>query len=269
MYAPLLSKTEVIARAESLAERFLFSFWKGKAYTKLISMNFDMVYEHLIYPEYGILLVEDEDLGQDGTGKQILGKYDPESNTAYVDRTMRNDPRRVFTCWHEVGGHGVLQGEWLRQHVVQRRGSSVTSTDESLSMRTINVLERQANLFAAHAAIPSKLLAAVILEVFDPYRPIVYRGPGQYTFTVNGRVRRRLVGDFAHFAWITASFLQHRFGWISVQAISYRLLQTPLLENAVQSRLEMHRAGSLGQDRLQAHGVRLTEDLRKTLYSVN
>jgi hypothetical protein len=237
--APPLSHKEVVDRAEAFAERFLLDFWKGRVNPKLVGISFDAVYEHVIYPEYNIVLIEDLDLGCHPSGEKIWGKYEPHSNTAYVDCSLRNDPRREFTCWHEVGGHGILQGDWLRSRAITV--GAVVTTQSTLSPLTVNALERQANIFAAHAAVPTKLLAHVWVEMFDPDGPMEYRGPGPYTFHVNHRVVRREIEDFNHYAWTAASFLRRRFGWISAECISYRLQDIKVIKDCTVSNVELHR----------------------------
>ena len=237
--APPLSRREIVTQAEALAERFLLDFWNGRVQTRLICISFDAVYDNLIYPEYEIRLIEDEDLGVGENGEKILGRYDPHSNTAYIDHSLRNDPRRVFTCWHEVAGHGVLQGEWLRRRHV--KDGAVTTTQSTLSPMTVNTLERQANIFAAHAAIPTALLAQAISDVFDPDGAFEFRGPGTYTFSVNRRTLRRNIGDFAAYSWMVGSFLRNRFGWISAECISYRLQDINFVRDRSTNRLELHR----------------------------
>ena len=97
-------------------------------------------------------------LGHDEQRNKILGRFDVETNTAYIDTSLgpeSPDPRRIFTCWHEVGGHGILQGQWLcRELARSHRFRYIITTEDSLDGRTRYELDRQANLFAAHAAAP-------------------------------------------------------------------------------------------------------------------
>src|SRR3954469_8438259 len=105
--APSFTKQEIVGQAEELTKEFYRSFWGPEFDTKLIGINFDVVFETLIYPKYEIALVEDQDLGFDESGEKSFGKFDVEENTAYIDVSLRpelKDPRRIFTCWHEVGG---------------------------------------------------------------------------------------------------------------------------------------------------------------------
>ena len=75
---------------------------------EMLSMSFEAIYEQLIYPDYGIVLEDKYDLGYDNDGIKILGKYDSKENVAFIDRSVsEKDPRRSFTCYHEVGGHAV------------------------------------------------------------------------------------------------------------------------------------------------------------------
>ncbi|MCA9078864.1 MAG: hypothetical protein KDA93_27825, partial [Planctomycetaceae bacterium] len=141
--APPFTRMEVISRAEQFIGGYLNSIDRREV---PLGISFDVIYEDYIYPEFEIRLVENCQLGVDDTGCKILGQYETESNTVFIDECISaqtNDPRRTFTLWHEVGGHGVLQGEWLKKHL-----SRIITTDESIQITTSVALEYQANLFA-------------------------------------------------------------------------------------------------------------------------
>src|SRR5262249_12484155 len=158
----------------------------GRADLVTRGLRFDDVYDDIIYPHYGIELDESRHLGADDAGKKILGCYEPTRNRALIDRSLRDDPRRVFTLWHEVGGHGVLQGQWFRDQLNQRSFEAIVTTDASLAPDTVDALERQANIFASHAAAPSWLVDAVIAKVFRPTKLFLFFGPCLYWLEVNG-----------------------------------------------------------------------------------
>ena len=133
--APPFSEGRIIRTAEELMRAYVRETDPDPAF---FTTNFDHVYENYIYPKFEIALEEDCDLGYDERGEKILGTYDFQTNTAYIDACLgpRNrDPRRVFTCWHEVGGHGILQGEWLRRELARFRDVPVCRDDRSVDRR--------------------------------------------------------------------------------------------------------------------------------------
>lgn len=237
---PVLSSSAIIRQAEQLAERFLR---ESELPPEMLSISFDAAYERLIYPEYGIVLEDGYDLGVDVKGSKILGKYDPLENVAYIDASLpEKDPRRSFTCWHEVGGHGVLQGEWLRREI--RRVEShfyTTTTEASLNFETTNVLERQANLFAAHAGAPTSLLCLTLLQILDLKRPIRYVGPGSYIFDVRKRRQTFQVESFNDLCRVIGRIIQPRFGYLSIEALSYRIERLPIFSDSNAGRFDLHR----------------------------
>jgi hypothetical protein len=86
----------------------------GREYILYNGLHFDDFYEKVIFPRFQIDLYEDEDLGFDDDGRKRLGRYDVLRNAAHLDLVISRDggdPRRIFTCWHEVAGHGALHGE--------------------------------------------------------------------------------------------------------------------------------------------------------------
>src|SRR5437016_4462903 len=113
--APPLRRQEIIERAGQLIEQYRRVVGTTRIFH--YGLHFDDVYEQVIYPEYQIGLDESQDLGTDAVGKKILGWFDPVQNKVFIDRSLKDDSRRAFTLWHEVGGHGVLQGAWLRDQI--------------------------------------------------------------------------------------------------------------------------------------------------------
>jgi len=211
----------------------------------LFTVNFDHVYEHYIYPEYDIVLIDDHDLGYDENGVKILGSFDPQANRAYVDASLQpeyKDPRRVFTCWHEVGGHGVLQGDWLRQELARlRHATRVVTTAESISPNTAIALERQANLFAAHAAAPTWLVKLAMKETFALTRPIRYVHPARYSLNVGGTTVFAEIDDFDHLCRQVAHHIKWRFGGLSLEALGYRIAELRFVVDASVSHFRLHR----------------------------
>ena len=241
--APPFSDGRIIREAEELTRGYVRATNPDPVIP--LSINFDHIYEHYIYPNYGIVLEEDCDLGRDERGKKILGVFDFETNTACIDASLgpqSRDPRRIFTCWHEVGGHGILQGDWLRREWGRFRDSrAVVTTEESIDGRTISQLERQANLFAAHAAAPTWFLRQVLRETYGFDRAIRYLGPGNYTLIVNERTVPGKVEDFNDLCRIVAYYIGWRFGGLSNEALGYRVKEVDFVVDASRPGLRLNR----------------------------
>jgi hypothetical protein len=238
--APPFSDRRIIQSAEELTKKYVQATSPDPM---LLTINFDHVYENYIYPEYGIALEEDCNLGHDEQGKKILGRFDIETNTAFIDASLgpgSRDPRRAFTCWHEVGGHGVLQGEWLRREL-GRFHRFIMTTEEIFDGKTHNELERQANLFAARSAAPTWFLQHVIHEVYAPTHPIRYTGPGRYCLSINGATRYHDVEDFNFLCRIVAYYINSRFGGLSSEALGYRIAQLGFVTDATRSGIHLNR----------------------------
>lgn len=196
----------------------------------IFGMNFDLLYEHVIYPDFGIVLEERASLGFDTDGKKVFGEFDPIANTAYIDADLApevNDPRRVFTLFHEVAGHGVLQGEWIRSEFDRvRTVGRVTTTEDMLDPRTTNILEWQANLFAAHVAAPTWLLAHWMQHRLHLHRPVCFTGRGEYCVDIAGHTSLYFADTIDDVYRRLASCLKPFFGGLSVEALSYRVAET-------------------------------------------
>ncbi len=224
--APKLCNSEIIRIAEQLTIRYarLIEPELGLLYT-----GFDAIYREIIYPEFEIEIVEGEDLGFDENGEKILGSYDVQSNTAFIDLILSGnstDPRRAFTLWHEVGGHGLLQGDFLRSQLSSSSERLIT-TETSITNQTMNILERQANLFAASAGVPRWLLAHSIQRVFRPTRPFRFIGPSHYCLEVLGQCRHNLfVETFDELCQLIAFYIKPSFGGMSAECIGYQIAKT-------------------------------------------
>ncbi len=218
MKAPPLRNDEIVGRAESFIDEFA-KLRGGRRGLLTQGLQFDRVYEEFVYPNYGIVLDEKKALGVDETGRKILGYFEPSTNTAFIDVSLRDDPRRTFTLWHEVAGHGILQGDWLRSQIE----CGVVTTEQDLSPDTIDVLERQANLFATHAAAPSWLVDAMIVRVFHPTKPFLYFGPCTYWLEANGRSSPYHIFSFDDLCQTIAWRMQEYFGNLSKEALGYRV----------------------------------------------
>jgi hypothetical protein len=224
---PPFSQAEILERAGRLIDQYCAIVGRSELFRW--GLHFDDVFEQAIYPLYGIQLDESRDLGTDPqTGKKTLGEFLPEENIAFIDRSLKDDPRRIFTLWHEVAGHGVLQGQWLRDQLrkLRVRHRRIVTTEDSLSPAAIDMLERQANLFASHAAAPEWLLHAVIVKVFRPTKLFVYIQPCTYWLEVHGRKCRYFVDSVDHLCALIAWKIQPHFGGLSKEALGYRIKES-------------------------------------------
>jgi hypothetical protein len=232
---PPFTSEDIVARAEVFVDEFT-RILGGKRELVRNGLQFDRVYEEVIYPNYGIGLDEKTDLGFDEAGRKIIGYFEPGENKAYIDISLRKDPRREFTRWHEVAGHGILQGAWLRK--LMSRG---VTTEDDLSPDTINVLERQANLFGANAAAPLWLVDAMIVRVFRPTKPFFYPGPCGYWLDANGWPRQYHIFSFDELCQTIAWKLQPYFGYLSKEALGYRVRETGWVFDITKASLKLFR----------------------------
>lgn len=237
-----LNTADIVARAGLLTDAY---FNQCGMPLRTVSISFDAVYEQIIYPDYGIVLDETRDLGYDAEGKKILGKFDAIENVAFIDVSIHpRDPRRPFTCWHEVGGHGVLQGDHLRSEMKRlSRRSCLVTTGESLDFAALSALEWQANTFAANAGAPKALLYHVIDQMMHLQRPIYYTGPGYYILEIHGTNWRFELSSLNQLCRVIASRIRHRFGYLSVEALSYQIERLPFIVDATASKVDLYRVG--------------------------
>lgn len=192
----------------------------------LFTISFDHLYDSLIYPEYGISLEEGEDLGE-VDGEKILGYYDYTNNVIVLDailddRSQLISRKKAFTAWHELG-HALLHGAWLRANAAVHRDARVVTCESSFSSYTTDRLERQANLLAAHAAAPTWFLDYVLKSTFRLARPIEFRGPYEYWLEVHGIRKLTYAENFRELCLGIARQIQHRFGALSIESLSYRV----------------------------------------------
>ena len=241
----ILKTSEIQERAEQLT--LAYAEQVGLEVARL-GINFQVVYEEVIYPDFGIELQEGLDLGFDDSGKKLFGRFLPMENIVQIDRIISDDPnhpQRAFTYWHEVGGHGVLQGDWLRKQLKLHGGSScIATTEDSLSFDVISALERQANVYAARAGAPNWLLYHVVNETMDLSRPIRYIGPSKYTLQIQGRTETVNVKSFEHLCWIIGKQIQFRFGWLSAEALGYRIAETSMVKDFTNSPFKLNRVAT-------------------------
>jgi hypothetical protein len=244
--APRWTNDAIIAAARRLIGQY--ESIVGRDYILHHGLHFDDVYEKLIFPKFGIDLYEDEDLGVDAKGRKLLGRYDVKAKAAHLDRVIARDsdnPRRIFTCWHEVAGHGALQGAWLQNQLQQRHHHDfVEVTEVSLSPGAERVLERQANLFAAHVAAPDWLINYGINTTFRPRRRFLFIEPCVYWLDVNGlKVNKYVVDTDDLCGWI-GSKISGFFGGLSAESIGYRIRELGWVDDRSAVELQLHRVAS-------------------------
>lgn len=223
-----LTNKTIISIAGDISD--LYAQLNGDVHPDLFSIAFDQVFDSVIYPHYEILLDEESDLGfhQD---EKVLGFYDAESNAISLDRLFKNNSeimrwKRTFTGWHELG-HAILHRSWL----LTQKQKRISTSEQSLSYENEARLERQANLFAAHAAAPQWFLDFVLKSTFDLTRPIRYIGPTTYDLYPRGCQRRCRATNLYDLCMNIAYAIRHRFGELSIEALTYRIQESRWIDN--------------------------------------
>jgi hypothetical protein len=241
--APMFTRKHIVDLADALTIEYAHCVGLERARH---GISFEALYRNVIYPRYEIEIVEDCDLGFD-QGQKILGSFDPVRNIAFIDKVLSprgSDPRRAFTCCHEVGGHGVLQGNWLRSELKQLdERSQIVTTQASMSPETETVLERQANLFASHMAAPTWLVVYAIQRAFkfDLRTRFIFQGRGHYSFCTRWGTRKMFVEDFEDACKKIAFYIKRWFHGLSVEALGYRVQECPLVIDQTARSFHLHR----------------------------
>lgn len=217
-----LSNKRVAKYAEQLSKAYAYSC--GDVPALAFTLNFDVAYDDYLYPEFGILLEEGEELGYDQGGEKILGVYDAESNAIALDQVLEEEEsaRRTFTAWHEVA-HALLHRTWIRSNGGMYQDSKTKTSTSSLDREVVDRLERQANLFAGHVAAPKWFLDFAIKTTFQLDRPLAYRGPFSYSLYPHGIRKQCQIESFEQFCMLIAYQIRDRFGMLSIEALMYRI----------------------------------------------
>lgn len=242
--APRLTKSSIVGAAARLSKQY--EDIVGREYIARNGLHFLDFYEKVLYPRFKIDFYVDCDLGADADGNRLLGRYDVEANAAYLDISMScelGDPRRIFTCWHEVAGHGALQGAWLQKQLQRtEQFKSIDVTARSISPYAERQLEWQANVFAAHVAAPDWLVRYAVRTIIAPGRKLPFYGPCWYCLSAEGLQDRRYLVDFGELcAWVGRK-VSRLFGGLSAEAIGYRVADLGLVENLTTPDLRSDRA---------------------------
>ena len=224
---PRYTKAQIIQKADALIRRY--EHIVGPNVLRRVGLSFDDIYHRVIQPEYGIGFSEEHDLGHD-----VLGCYNPVPHDMNVNARMgrsTGDPRRAWTCWHELG-HAILHGPWLDACIdAGLQSANIVTTEEGLTAHVENTLEWQANIFAAHASAPRWLIDELIYEAFALLdRPLHFQGPAYYDFYVRDRDRpHQYVASFDEYCKRIATFIRCRFWGLSVESLSYRVRESPIV----------------------------------------
>lgn len=238
---PALSRGQIIRTAEVLIRRHYDIVGHRAA---RLGLRFESIYDNVIYPDYEVELEFGEDLGyESGSGNKVLGKFLPHENVVFIDPILTpDDPRRTFTLWHEVGGHAILQGAWLRSEL-RRIHTELHTTEADLSPTVESRLEWQANVFAGHAAAPTWLIAYAMRTAFGLNRPYRYIGPQSYWFPFPKGDRSVHCRSLNEVCRRIAYCIQRWFGGLSVEALSYRIEESSCVvdETQVKTKLELRR----------------------------
>jgi hypothetical protein len=226
-----MSKQLILRKAEELWVEYVQAV--GADHVLTCGIDFDEVYDAVIYPRYGITLVTNKDLGFDDFGEPILGKFLPADNTALIDNKLfeTQDPRRVFTEWHEVAGHGVLQGRFLQKVASKNQKLFTTPKGISLMENAFNTFEWQANAFAANVAAPKRYVQCIYIKLFGTQRKIRYCGPRWYSLIFNDMLWYVYAGSPMNLAWKIAKRIRHYFWGLSIETIAYQVLDVVVDQN--------------------------------------
>jgi hypothetical protein len=229
---------------QELRKRGQAVFWEyvrevGENYLFSHGLDFDEAYDAVIYPNYEIELYKETDLGVDDEGMEILGEFLPKDNVALINKRLfeRNDPRRVFTMSHEVVGHGILHGKFLRENA--RKYPKLHTTEEGIKQsiwKHFNTFEWQANTFAASFIAPAGYVLALYWKLFGTKRRINYVGPGRYSLCFNDNTFYVNVASPYQLAWIIAKRIKHYFWGLSTESLLYVVLEVAIETNGFTNR---------------------------------
>src|SRR3972149_6981769 len=82
-----LSKKRIIKINEQISRSYAL-LWEDFP-ANYFTINFELVYDMLVYPRYGISLEEGDDLGENN-GEKILGFFDAGTNTIALDQVLND-----------------------------------------------------------------------------------------------------------------------------------------------------------------------------------
>ena len=243
--APPFSREQISHFSKALVDQYMKRVGEDRFLEN--GMCFPELFEEVIYPDYEIELIEGADLGRDCNGKKLLGMFDVEANTVFIDQSIgpeSGDPRRTFTLHHEIIGHAVLHGPWLRAEFERlKQRPFLATTQDSIDEMTTDRLERQANLIAGQTSAPTRLVKYALMRKFMLTKKLAFfGGPCGYWLEVDGASRRFNVDDFSDLCRIIARLIQDRFDGLSIQSLSYRVAECSLIDDRSRSGVRLYRA---------------------------
>lgn len=223
-HPPATSNHQIEQRANDVFRKLLAIV--GLEQVAQNGISFDEYYDKIIYPEHEIELDITQKLGLGDDGSVILGRFLPTENVAQINKGLveTNDPRLVFTLYHEVAGHGVFHGEYLRR--TGHKYTDLTTTAATLMKESPQRFESQANIFAAHLAAPRSLIWFLWERDFGMNHAIPYSGPGPYWLTYRRWSEKVVVQSVNHLARYIAKKMKNWFGGLSIEALSYQVEKT-------------------------------------------
>lgn len=171
------------------------------------------IYNQFIYPQYGIELNMDHDLGQEN-GKMVLGKTTKNKDntiTIWINSLLINDPRLIFTLAHELG-HAIL-------HLMKL---NLKPTVLCSSRR-----EYEADVFAEYFLMPDPLVIDAFENILNR-KTIPYLGPSFYDLF---NVRRVYITSLYDLATRIARPLTKYFFNVSKESMALKLVNTGLINN--------------------------------------
>lgn len=223
-HPPETSNYLIEKKANSLFRKYLSIV--GADHIAQHGLSFDKYYDTIIYPEYEIELDKTQELGWDDDGSQILGRFLPYENIAQINRNLEenSDPRLAFTLYHEVAGHGIFHGEYLRR--TGNKYTDLNTTATSIMKDSSLLFEWQANAFAANMAAPKSFIWFLWKREFGMDHLIPYCGPGYYWLTYRSFSEKVFVQSVNNLARNIARRIKAWFGGLSTEALSYQVEKT-------------------------------------------
>lgn len=227
-YVPPMSKNHILGKTHQLWLEYLRVV--GPEHVLSCGIDFDEVYDAVIYPHYEIILDKNEDLGFDDFGDPILGRFIPKDNAALINKRLfeTRDPRTVFTEWHEVTGHGILHGDFLRKNA--QKYQKLFTTEKGMNLIE-NTFEWQARTFAANAAAPRIYVWCMFIKLFGMRRKIKYQGARRYSLIFNNNTWFVYVSSPLELARKIAKRMKHYFWGLSTESIAYQVLEVAIDTN--------------------------------------
>lgn len=221
---------------QAVAAQIYSDYARAVGRERLLSRGvlFRELYEEVLYPLYEIGLEEGHELGFAVDGEKILASFDVDANVVLVDQCIgpnSGDPRRTFTLHHEVIGHGVLQGKWLRDQRAAGHLGLVMTTDQSICSPTLDRLEKQANAIAALTAAPTEVVIAAIAATYRPTKRFRFLRPCHYCLTPHGQTHRVWVDNAQELCACIAFHIRDRFDGLSTEALGYRVASIRLVDD--------------------------------------